>query len=180
MQTLLHHRALSPINPCCTPEPFSHALHFVKRLHLQRFGMISIFLWCLPTTCKPPTQNFNRFRPSMHFLHFFRLKRPKNARTWQILPTLLKIVQTWHAHLKCQHQVHRSTCTLGMHTVYPLDVDTLGYRLGCKLCGLVLKCPTKFQSGSSLARTTLWYGHLSRRICGLAQPSLIIRWWTSI
>ena len=77
MQTLLHHRALASINPCCTPEPFSHALHFVKRLHLQRLGMISKFLWCLPTTCKPPTQNFNRFRPSMHFLHFFPSKKPK-------------------------------------------------------------------------------------------------------
>src|ERR1041384_6397699 len=31
---------------------------------------------------------------------FFRLKSPKNARTCQILPPLLKIVQTWHAHLK--------------------------------------------------------------------------------
>src|ERR1044072_1321225 len=74
LQTLLHHRALGPINPCCTPEPFSHALHFVKQLHLQRLGMISNFL---PTTCKPHTQNFNRFRPSMHFLHFFPSKKPK-------------------------------------------------------------------------------------------------------
>src|SRR3954466_1481199 len=105
MQTLLHHRAVAVINPCCTPEPFSHALHFVKRLHLQRLGMISNFLCCLPTTCKPPTQNFNRFRPSMHFLHFFPSKKPKKARTCQILPPLLKIVQTCHAHLKCQLQV---------------------------------------------------------------------------
>src|ERR1044072_4350958 len=74
MQTLLHHRALGPINPCCTLEPFSHALHFVKQLHLQRLGMISNFLWCLPTTCKPHTQSINRFRPAMLFLHFFRLK----------------------------------------------------------------------------------------------------------
>src|ERR1044072_8545653 len=68
MQTLLHHRALGPINLCRTSEPFSRACHFVKRLHLQRLGMISNILWCLPTTCKPHTQNFNRFRPSMLFL----------------------------------------------------------------------------------------------------------------
>ena len=39
------------------------------------------------------------------FRNFFRLKCPKNARTWQILPPLLKIVQTWHAALTWQHQL---------------------------------------------------------------------------
>src|ERR1043165_7499370 len=90
MQTLLHHRALASINPCCTPEPFSLALHFVKRLHLQRLGMISNFLWCLPTTCKPPTQNFNRFRPSMNFLHFFPSTKPKKSPHVTNLATFVK------------------------------------------------------------------------------------------
>ena len=39
------------------------------------------------------------------FWIFFRLKCPKNVRTWQILPPLLKLVQTWHAALTWQHQV---------------------------------------------------------------------------
>src|SRR4051812_28508850 len=33
-QTLLHHCALGPINPCYTPKPFSEPLQFVKQPHL--------------------------------------------------------------------------------------------------------------------------------------------------
>src|ERR1041384_220584 len=90
MQTLLHHRALVPLNPCCKPEPFSHALHFVKRLHIRRLGMISNFLWCLATTCKPHTQYFNRFQPSMLFLHFFPSKKPKKCPHVSNLATFVK------------------------------------------------------------------------------------------